>query len=293
VRYTSPFTPSSSPFTTDAATLALYHFDEGSGDAIADSSGHPGGPSDGERRYGGSPAGPEWVSDTPFGDPADLDGDGKGNTVDECTVLIASQQFAKTKLGLKGIGEGAGEQSISWKGEFRPTVGSVIAPAQGGLHLRIADSGGVLLDVDLPAGLVGASPSTPCDARDGWSTSGSASAPKHMYRNYSGFLDAACTVSAAGITQVKLTDSMAASSPKVKFGVKAKTATFDVTLPPVSLESSLAFSARPAPGVASAAAQQGACGDHTWNPVSLVKPAPYCRFTPSPSAATRVLCRTE
>ncbi len=66
LRYTSNFSRPTRPFTTDANTMALYHFDEGTGDAITDSSGALGGPSPGVRRYGGSPAGPEWSSDTPF-----------------------------------------------------------------------------------------------------------------------------------------------------------------------------------------------------------------------------------
>ncbi|MCS7274987.1 MAG: putative Ig domain-containing protein [Candidatus Bipolaricaulota bacterium] len=65
-RYTGNFTPPSVPFTPDANTVALYHFDEGSGNTINDSSGASGGPSNGVRKYGGSPAGPEWSTDTPF-----------------------------------------------------------------------------------------------------------------------------------------------------------------------------------------------------------------------------------
>jgi len=293
VRYAAPFAPSLSPFDGDANTVGLYHFDEGSGDAIGDSSGHPDGPSDGVRRYGGTPAGPEWSSETPFGDPADLDGDGKPNTADECTVLVASQRFAKTTIDIKGFGSGAAGQSVSWKGEFRPTNGSAVDPAVDGVHVRIADSAGALLDVDIPAGLVGASPSTPCDARDGWTVSGSNSAPNFRYRNYSGFLDAGCSVSSSGIAQLKILDKTQASSPRVRFQLKTAASTIDVALPPLSLEASLALSARPAPGVASSAAEQGACGDHAWNPLTLVKPLPFCRFTPSPVAPTRLRCRTS
>jgi hypothetical protein len=67
LRYASDFSPPSQPFTADVDTAALYHLDEGSGLTIADSSNAPGGPSDGTIHYGGSPAGPEWSADTPFG----------------------------------------------------------------------------------------------------------------------------------------------------------------------------------------------------------------------------------
>jgi len=66
VRYTSNFTPPDSAFTPDADTVALLHFDEGSGDGVNDTTGIVGGPSNGVRFYGGSPAGPEWSIDTPF-----------------------------------------------------------------------------------------------------------------------------------------------------------------------------------------------------------------------------------
>jgi len=68
LRYAVNFTRPSAPFVPDLNTVALYHFDEGSGDVITDSSGAPGGPSNGVRRFGGTPPGPEWVlSDAPLG----------------------------------------------------------------------------------------------------------------------------------------------------------------------------------------------------------------------------------
>ena len=67
LRYGSSFTPETSPFTTDASTVALYHFDEGAGDDVLDASGAADGPSHGVRRFGGSPIpGPVWSPDTPF-----------------------------------------------------------------------------------------------------------------------------------------------------------------------------------------------------------------------------------
>jgi len=67
LRYATSFTRPTAPFLPDANTVALYHFDEGSGDVIIDTPGVSGGPSHGVRRFGGSPAGPEWViSDAPL-----------------------------------------------------------------------------------------------------------------------------------------------------------------------------------------------------------------------------------
>jgi hypothetical protein len=69
VRYAGGFAPPAAPFEVDAASAALWSFDAGTGNAICDRSGAAAGPSDGERRYGGAPAGPEWRRDSPF-DPA-------------------------------------------------------------------------------------------------------------------------------------------------------------------------------------------------------------------------------
>jgi hypothetical protein len=89
LRYRGNFTPPSQPFTPDAQTAALYHFDEGSGAQILDSSGAAGGPSHGELRYGGDPAGPVWTTDTPFRRPGDVDGDGCIDDADLLQVLFA------------------------------------------------------------------------------------------------------------------------------------------------------------------------------------------------------------
>ena len=88
LRYSGAFTPPSQPFAPDAQTAALYHFDEGSGTQILDSSGAVGGPSHGELRYGGNPAGPVWTTDTPFRRPGDVDGNGCVNDEDLLLVVF-------------------------------------------------------------------------------------------------------------------------------------------------------------------------------------------------------------
>ncbi|MBL8156197.1 MAG: hypothetical protein JNM70_18605, partial [Anaerolineae bacterium] len=63
IRYTAAFTPPTQPFVKDTHTALLYHFDEGTGDQITDSSGNG---TNGVRRPGGNPAGPEWSREIPF-----------------------------------------------------------------------------------------------------------------------------------------------------------------------------------------------------------------------------------
>ncbi|MCS6825246.1 MAG: LamG domain-containing protein [Caldilinea sp.] len=72
-RYSTAFSRPTAPFISDADTMALYHFDEGPAGpcmgTVFDVSGANGGPSNGWCAYGGSPAGPVYVPDTPFNQP--------------------------------------------------------------------------------------------------------------------------------------------------------------------------------------------------------------------------------
>jgi hypothetical protein len=67
IRYGEDFTPPSAPFVADGNTVALWHFDESSGEVITDAS--PQGRSVGVAKIGGPQAGPRWVmSDAPLGE---------------------------------------------------------------------------------------------------------------------------------------------------------------------------------------------------------------------------------
>ncbi len=61
LRYHVNFQKPFDVFIPDAYTVALYHFDEGIGNLVSDSSNYIGGPSHGIRKYGGTFNGPEWV----------------------------------------------------------------------------------------------------------------------------------------------------------------------------------------------------------------------------------------
>ncbi len=292
VRYAAPFLRPSSPFTADANTVALYHLDEGAGDVIGDSSGHPDGPSDGERRFGGSPAGPDWSTDHPFATPGDLDGDGKPDSADPCTVLLISGQSAdKAKLQLSGLDEAAGLQALKWKGRFVPAGAAAVEPHVNGVHLYVEDAVGALLDVSIPPGLVGVHPSTPCDAEDGWSLSGSAATPVYTYRNRSSFIDGACAVSVGGIREVRLKDGLASSSSSVAFQVKTENSTLGPALPATRLVADFTLAAQPVPGTASPQAISGQCAESRWDPVSGIPPPPFCKATPSTGAPAKLQCK--
>ncbi len=62
IRYTVGFNRPSSAFTSDANTVALYHFDEGSGATITDTVGD----NNGQIKVGGPSNGPQWSSEVAF-----------------------------------------------------------------------------------------------------------------------------------------------------------------------------------------------------------------------------------
>lgn len=95
LRYSSNFTVPSQPFMADAFTVGLYHLDEGTGELITDTSGANGGPSHGFRRYGGTPPGPQWSTQSPFRVAGDVDGNG---CVDDADLLRVLFQFGGSDI---------------------------------------------------------------------------------------------------------------------------------------------------------------------------------------------------
>jgi glucose/arabinose dehydrogenase len=66
LRYTSAFSAPRAPFVPDAATAALFHFDEAPGSVLYDVAIAPGGRSHGDIRRASANAFPQWSTDTPF-----------------------------------------------------------------------------------------------------------------------------------------------------------------------------------------------------------------------------------
>ncbi len=66
LRYAANFPRPRAPFVSDRFTAALYHFDDGDGATLHDSSGAVGGPSSGQIKRGGTANGPAWMPDSPF-----------------------------------------------------------------------------------------------------------------------------------------------------------------------------------------------------------------------------------
>lgn len=69
VRYTTNFSPPIASLGTDAQTVALYNFNEGTGTVLNDSSGTTSGPSNGVVRYNSTLTRPSWSALTPWNAP--------------------------------------------------------------------------------------------------------------------------------------------------------------------------------------------------------------------------------
>ncbi len=114
VRYSSTFTPSDEPFTTDPSTVGLYHFDEMRGNTINDTSGQN---NDAVRRFGGNPQGPAWSNETPFvvseepgetpdnndEDDEDESGNSSPSEVDMANFALSVPLCSETNLTADGV----------------------------------------------------------------------------------------------------------------------------------------------------------------------------------------------
>ena len=100
IRYNASFTVPTVEFGTDSNTVALYHFNEGSGTVVNDTSGASGGPSNGEIRPG-----VVWSTDTPLsGGGSPVPGTiGLTVTGDSVSEADGTYSFTVTRSG----GEGA------------------------------------------------------------------------------------------------------------------------------------------------------------------------------------------
>ena len=65
LRYTAPFSRPTQPFVPDTLTVALYHFDEGAGVIVKDTSGVASGPTNGTLFVDPLSGGPVWSTETP------------------------------------------------------------------------------------------------------------------------------------------------------------------------------------------------------------------------------------
>jgi hypothetical protein len=244
-------------------------------------------------------------------DPNDLDGDGLDNDIDPCTVVSGgpapltppSQRMRGSVISISGLETGAGDDRLSVRGDFNPASAVGIDPSTRGVHLRLEDSVGVLVDLDVPGGSVG-SPGS-CGSRDGWRLTTAGSGPRWSYRNASGALPASgCAPgSAGGLLSITLGDRRGARPQAFQLSVSLSKGTlphvpaFPVTW--MQMDLALAQRVDPGAGLVSAEAIAGKCAEARFEgePVSTVSvprsrggPLPFCRRQPSQGVLKRLTC---
>ena len=220
--------------------------------------------------------------EVPDRDQADADADGVGNACDACTTRSWSplplrppdENPRSARVMFGDLTKSAGAK-LTLSGIFSPAPdGSGFDAALVGLHLRIDDGLGVLLDVEVPPGSIG---SSPCDPRDGWKVRGSVVS----YVNRSGaFASRACAPgSAAGVRSVTLSDRRPKDGIRyaIKLGPIALARTPEIPVRRVRV--ALALGLRSDPDEATFAELNGQCAELrlTGNPLREKTPGPYCR----------------
>lgn len=124
VRYTgSDFPVPGAPFLLDDDTLALYHFDEGSGDVVTDAT--LGSRSPGVRQFGGAPnRGPQWSDDSPFA---------KGSSPGTIRFLhsnyLVSRGVVSFVIGVQRAGGVKGNVSVTYSTQ---SVDGSVSPIEAG-----------------------------------------------------------------------------------------------------------------------------------------------------------------
>ena len=220
---------------------------------------------------------------SPVADCFDKDHDEKPDDVDECLTLSWTEQPStppnqnpsKFAFSLSGIVPPDRARTMLIAGLFNVASDQPpLDPTANGVHLHVEDQLGALFDLSIPSG-------AGCNLTDGWFINNAGTAPTWRYRNRSGALPPGCAPgSALGIESVQIKDRRARAKDALQFKVKARNAALQrlLELPLTRLRISLALAAEPSPGIPSAQAKAGQCGEalFTGNPIAS-KGKPSCK----------------
>ncbi len=220
--------------------------------------------------------------EVPNHDQVDADADGAGDACDPCTTRAWSavplrppdQNPRSARVSFSDLGKPTGAK-IALAGVFSPApeVPSFDA-AFVGVHLRIDDAAGTLVDLVIPPGPIG---SSPCDSRDGWKWRGNASS----YVNRSGALPAyGCAPgSAAGVRSLSIADRRPRDGLQFSIKLASVALARSPQTPVQRLRVALALGLRGDPDEATVAERAGQCAEVRWSgtPLREKSPGPYCR----------------
>ncbi len=224
-------------------------------------------------------------------------GDGTGDACVACNRVAwtdppldpPDQNPALARVQLNKL-DNPGKSGLKASGRFLPAPSAVpVDPAVAGVHLRLADAGGVLYDVDVPGGAAG---SSSCDPADGWKATMTRNAETSWsYTNRSGAIDPPlCTPgSARGIGSIRIDDRIA-SKGYFEYSLNASKDTLPrpVADPFRFLQFDLSLGARLPGPTPSPEADAGLCAESLlW----LASPNSSCKVGYKKGAISSVQCR--
>jgi hypothetical protein len=219
----------------------------------------------------------------------DEDGDGTGDACSACSrvdweeppSLPPDQNPAGTRIQISSA-EKPGRTKLRASGEFTPATAGLFDPRATGVHLRIADGGGVLTEVVVPGGLA------PCDPADLWKSKGLA----YSYTNKSGRLPPGCAPgSAQGLSQLRLTDERDVGGA-IAFDARWKNASLPGPLarPVRFLQLDLVLGEPAGPGRIGVAGDAGECAESV---LRLGAAGSDCRISEKEGVVKSVRCQAE
>jgi hypothetical protein len=226
--------------------------------------------------------------------PAQVDTnvDGQGDACSSCTrvewseppLFPPDQNPAESRIALKGLDKEVA--SLKASGVFGlPHALAPIDPLTSGVFLRLADSAGQLLELNLPGGAPG---SSICGEKDGWTAKPKGTTTTYTYKNASDALPAAgCALgSAGGKASVKIVSTPTEISYRVSF--KALSLDRPLEEPVTFLQLDLVMGEQAATGVGGAAGDAGLCSETV---LRMGDPTASCKVSAKNELLKAVACK--
>ena len=224
----------------------------------------------------------------------DSNGDDRGDACSSCTrvawtqppALPPDQNPAASQIELKKLDK-EGAPSFKASGVFGLPFAGPIDPAASGVFLRLADSDGPLVELNIPPGAPG---SSPCGPKDGWTTKVKGEVSTFTYGNKSDGLPAdACAPGSAG-GQPKLQIVSSPTEIRYKLAFKALALEGDPAQPVSFLQLDLVLDQQTQTGVGSTGGDAGLCAQSV---LRIGDPAAHCKVSEKSGVLKSISCKAD